>query len=630
MFASVDSLFTHVLLILNYVPVMNTLQVEKLLPIKLLHSRNFSVVITDLSGGYLYVNSLFQEKFAFISKNLLGSHFSKTVYSKDVILCNTAAKSCIKEPGQTFSVTVRKATEGKDYNWTQWDISSLKNENGNPYALVCVGQDVTKKDPYNSSLDDHDKVHKKNEHFLNENQFTSLVNHIPGVVYRCNSDEYFSISYTSNEIENLTGYPVAYFYENRKDGYSRLINEEDKAMVKSTIRNAINNKEQYALEYRIKHKDGELRWVFERGQAVFEGDKQISFIDGCIFDITNKKQVEAALAYSKDEVKRLALVAHSTTNSVMITDADENIIWVNEGFTRISGYTLDELKGKKIGYSLEGTETDEDAKKRLRFAIDNRLPFKDEFLCYVKDGGQVWVEVDSQPLFDEKGKHLGFMTIENDITRRKLAQKEQEELLQRLTLATDSAKIGIWEIDIKNNNHVIWDDTMFDIYGYSNTEEASPYKIWKKLLHPDDTNMMMEIIGELVSGKKEMDSALYRIITTNGMIRFIESHAIVKKSESGKVIRLIGTNRNVTDDVLVQEKLKSQNKALRDIAFIQSHEVRRPLANILGVIEVLNNNNTVSNKDILDHLIQSANELDTQIRSIVQKTNSLDGLIGGF
>ncbi|MBY0479865.1 MAG: PAS domain-containing protein [Chitinophagaceae bacterium] len=609
---------------------MNTLQVDHLLPHQLLHSRIFSVVITDLSGGYLYVNPLFQEKFSFISPNLLGRHFSETVFAKDVMLCNATAKACIKDPDQSFGVTVRKATDAVDYNWTQWELTCLRNEKGEAYAITCVGHDVTKKDPYNSSLDDYERVHGLPAIKMNDEQFISLVNHIPGVIYRNIGDEDFSILFISNEIENLTGYQAVHFYSNKKNGYSSLIYEEDKALVKAAIQEAINKKEQYAMEYRILHKDGNLKWVFERGQAVFEDDNKLSFLDGCIFDITEKKQFETALANSQDEVKRLALVAHSTTNSVMITDADENIIWVNQGFTRISGYTLDELKGKKIGYSLEGPEIDIEAKNRLRYAIDNKLPFKEEFLSYIKNGGHVWLEVDSQPLFDENGKHLGFMTIENDITRRKQAQQQQEELLQRLTLATDSAKIGIWEIDLKHNNKVIWDDTMFDIYGYANNPQVEPYKIWKKLMHPDDMQMMLEIITELVEGKKDMDSALYRIITTNGMVRFIESHAIVKKAENGKVIRLIGTNRNVTDDVLVQEKLKSQNKALRDIAFIQSHEVRRPLANILGVIEVLNNNNTVSNKDILDHLIQSANELDTQIRSIVQKTNSLDGLIGGF
>ncbi|MEQ1625400.1 MAG: PAS domain-containing protein, partial [Sediminibacterium sp.] len=576
---------------------MNQLQVDQLLPQQLLHSRVFSVVITDLNGGYLYVNPLFQQKFSFVTNHLIGTHFSNTVYAQDVSLCNAAAKACIKSPGKSVGITVRKATDETDYNWTQWELSCVRNESGTAIAIICVGHDVTKKEPYNSSLDDHQREHVTPSigNKMDDEQFISLVNNIPGVIYRCLGDEDFSVVFISNEIEHLTGFPATHFMNNQKDGYTALIYPDDKALVKQTILEAIHKKQQYAIEYRVVHKEGDLRWVFERGQGVYDQNQVLSYLDGCIFDITVQKHVEQALAYSQDEVKRLAMVAHSTTNSVMITDADENIIWVNQGFTRISGYSLDEIKGKKIGFSLEGPEADEDSQKRLRYALDNRLPFKDEFHSFVKTGEQVWLEVDSQPLFDEKGKHLGFMTIENDITRRKQAQQQQEELLQRLTLATDSAKIGIWEVDIKNNNHVIWDDTMFDIYGYSKDADLSPFKIWKKLMHPDDMNMMIEIIGELVSGKKDMDSALYRIITTNGMIRFVESHAIVKKAENGKVIRLIGTNRNVTDDVLVQEKLKSQNKALRDIAFIQSHEVRRPLANILGVIEVLNNTNTVNN-----------------------------------
>ena len=161
---------------------MNSLQAETLLPQQLLDSRIFSVVITDLTGEYLYVNSLFQEKFSFVSDNLIGSHFSNTVFSKDVILCNTAAKACIKEPGQSFEITVRKATDELDYNWTQWELNCLRRDNGDPYAIVCVGQDVTKKEPYNSSLDDYEKEHR--QPIMHEAQFTSLVNHIPGVIYR--------------------------------------------------------------------------------------------------------------------------------------------------------------------------------------------------------------------------------------------------------------------------------------------------------------------------------------------------------------------------------------------------------------------------------------------------------------
>ena len=136
--------------------------------------------------------------------------------------------------------------------------------------------------------------------------------------------------------------------------------------------------------------------------------------------------------------------------------------------------------------------------------------------------------------------------------------------------------------------------------------------------------MMGAVINDLVLGKKELNAAIYRIVLPDGQTRYIESHAIIKKSAEGKPVCLIGTNRDVTGAVLVQEKIKAQNKALREIAFIQSHEIRRPLANILGTIELLKTIGTVNELEVFHHLEESARELDHEIRNIVNKTNSLD------
>jgi len=601
---------------------MDHLKADKLFPIQLLNSLIFSVVLTDLEGRFLYINPLFQYKFSHLANDLLSFSFAKTVYADDVKLCNDAAKECIKNPDKHVTVTVRKASESEEYFWTTWEISALQNELGSIIGIISIGHDVTNTHSVvNRTSDLSDSVKT-----ILDLQNYSFINHIPGVVYRCIADEKLTINFFSEGIELLTGYPSSYFSTERKYGYDVLIDKDDILMVESSIAIAIANKHKYEMEYRIIHKDNEIRWVFERGGVIFDPITNQSYIDGSIFDVTPRKKVEAALARSEDEVKKLALVANNTTNSVLIADVDQQIIWVNEGFTRISGYTFDEVKGKKIGYSLDGPKVEERTKVRLKYSLDNKLAFKEEFLSYAKNGNAIWVEVDCQPLFDENNIHIGFMAIENDITRRRQAQIEQEELLQRLTLATDSAKIGIWEVDL-NDNHIIWDDKMYELYGYETNSPLPAYKIWKRCMHPDDLEMMQRIITQLAAGKREIDSAVYRIITPNGRVRHIESHAIVKKSPIGKILRLIGTNRNVTEDIIVQEKLKTQNKVLRDIAFIQSHEVRRPLANILGVIEVLNNSNSVNNKEIFDHLIESANELDMQIRSIVKKTNNLDGLM---
>lgn len=473
-------------------------------------------------------------------------------------------------------------------------------------------------------------MHTDADHIFNESgagidtaKLKALVNHIPGAIYRCRGDAALSLEFFSDEIEKLTGYPLDYFMKYKEYGYSNIVHREDVERLRTTIHAAVAEKEKFEIEYRIIKKDGEVRWVYESGQGNYDDGDKISYVDGCIFDITRRKNTEAALAKSKDEIKRLALVAHNTTNSVMITDADENITWVNEGYTRISGYTLEEVRGKKIGYSLIGPDVDDTMYQHIRLALAQKIPYKEEFQSYTKSGERIWLEVDCHPLQDETGRHLGFMAIETDITQRKNTLKQQEELLQRLRLATDSAEIGIFEIDL-GTNAVAWDDRMFELYGYKKDTDLSLYKIFFKAIHPDDTDMMVKIIDELLSMKKEVNGAVYRIVLADGKTRYIESHAIIKKSDSGRVLSLIGTNRDVTEDVLVQEKIKMQNKVLREIAFIQSHEVRKPLANILGVIEILKTSGAINELEIFDHLVESANELDQQIRTIVNKTNSID------
>jgi PAS domain S-box-containing protein len=601
---------------------MDQVKIDQLLPMQLLNSLVFSVVVTDLEGKFLYVNPLFKYKFSHLGSDLTNKHFAETVFAEDIKLCNEAARECVRFPEKHITVTVRKAVDGDDYFWTQWEVSAYQNQQGKVIGLVSIGHDVTSTETIHTRT----VALSKDIKTIHNEKFRSLVNHIPGVIYRCLGDDVLTVEFISDEVERLTGYPLSRFVEDKTNGYSALIHEADLEMVQATKRSAVTNKHHFEMEYRIINIHNEARWVFERGQAVYDETDQQVYVDGCIFDITDRKKVEAALEKSEDEVKRLALVAHNTTNSVLIADKDQQIIWVNEGFTRITGYTIDDVKGKRIGFSLEGDKADNRARIRLKHALDNKLAFKEEFYSETKSGAYIWVEADCQPLFDENHQHIGYMAIENDVTRRIEAQLQQQELLQRLTLATDSAKIGIWEIDIKDGN-IIWDDKMFELYGYEKDSPFPPYKIWKQAVHPEDLIMMEKIINELIEGKRDIDSAMYRITLPNGRVRHIESHAIIKKSANGKVLRLIGTNRNVTEDIVVQEQLKTQNKVLRDIAFIQSHEVRRPLANILGVIEVLNNSNSVNNKEIFDHLIESANELDMQIRSIVRKTNNIDGIM---
>ncbi|MFT2007115.1 PAS domain S-box protein [Pontibacter sp. 13R65] len=131
------------------------------------------------------------------------------------------------------------------------------------------------------------------------------------------------------------------------------------------------------------------------------------------------------------ELEKLSVVARRTTNSVIITDAQGLTEWVNEGFTRITGYTLPEMLGRKPGEILQGPETDPDTVRRVSRALKAQEPFSDEILNYRKSGEKFWFYKEVTPIFSESGELTRFIAILSDITARK------EEEAQRLAMARE-------------------------------------------------------------------------------------------------------------------------------------------------------------------------------------------------
>jgi len=109
---------------------------------------------------------------------------------------------------------------------------------------------------------------------------------------------------------------------------------------------------------------------------------------------------------------------------VAITDAEGLVEWTNPGFTRISGYTLAEVRGRKPGHLLQGPDTDPAVVAQMRERLAAREGFTVELLNYHKSGRPYWVELEVQPLRDAAGTLTGYMGLQVDITQRRRAQEE--------------------------------------------------------------------------------------------------------------------------------------------------------------------------------------------------------------
>jgi len=131
-----------------------------------------------------------------------------------------------------------------------------------------------------------------------------------------------------------------------------------------------------------------------------------------------------------EETKYLALAAQRTSNGVVFTDRDNRIVWVNEGFTRLSGYELHEVAGLKPGAVLGSVRTPPETVERLQQAIASREAIRAEVCNRAKDGSEYWIGVDIQPLQDEHGAPTGFVEVQSDITERVLQRQHMAKLIE--------------------------------------------------------------------------------------------------------------------------------------------------------------------------------------------------------
>ena len=155
-----------------------------------------------------------------------------------------------------------------------------------------------------------------------------------------------------------------------------------------------------------------------------------------------RRHVEDRLRSSEREACRLALVARHTDNAVIIADPEGRIEWINDAFTRMTGYTLEEACGRKPGHLLQGPETDPLTVNYMGQQIRAGQGFNVEVLNYAKSGREYWLAIDCQPVRDGEGQLLGFVAIESDVTERWRVATEAIQARAELETAYDATIEG--------------------------------------------------------------------------------------------------------------------------------------------------------------------------------------------
>jgi len=331
--------------------------------------------------------------------------------------------------------------------------------------------------------------------------------------------------------------------------FLQFTHPDDRTKVNEAFENSINSQTINSIEHRILTAKGSLKHVIENWR-IFQDDngKPIRALGTCQ-DITKQKIAE-------EEITKLSLVARKTSNAVIITDAEEKIQWVNDAFTQMTGFELNEIMGKKPSAFLQGPETNPEIVSYMRRKISKNQTFQCDIINYSKLGKKYWTNIKCQPEFDPSGKLTGFFSIQTDITKQKEAEQAIAKLTERMTLATNSAKIGIWDWDIVND-HIIWDKIMYQIFGIAEDKFSDPFLARTAIIHADDLEDENANIQKALSGGSKFDSE-FRVIWPDKTIRYIKGDAMVIRDPSGNALRMIGTNLDITENKRLEKAVKTE------------------------------------------------------------------------
>lgn len=233
------------------------------------------------------------------------------------------------------------------------------------------------------------------------------------------------------------------------ESYLQSIHPEDRHKITTAIEASLKQQVEYNVEHRIFTLAQELRWIRGTGKVVLGKDGVPEKMVGLVQDITTEKE-------EHERVAQLAMVANTTTNMVIITDREGRTEWVNPAFEQITGYTLQEVLGKKPGSVLQGAGTNTDTVHHIRQKLKEGKGFKNvELINYTKQGKTYWVSLEVHPLTDNEGNVVKFVAVQTDVTEQKTANANLRESESRFRQIIEFSPMGILMYELNAENQLI-------------------------------------------------------------------------------------------------------------------------------------------------------------------------------
>ncbi|MBT0654592.1 PocR ligand-binding domain-containing protein [Geomobilimonas luticola] len=289
-----------------------------------------------------------------------------------------------------------------------------------------------------------------------------------------------------------------------------------------------------------------------------------------LIDILEGLADKVALAMAQRQAEKELLEREKLYHDLLDTIPD--LIWLknpdgvylscNATFERFFGASEAAILGK-TDYDFVDKELADFFRTNDRKVMAAGKPcHNEEWITFADDSHRALLYTTKVPMHDTEGKLVGILGVGRDITARVEYEERVRSLNDRLQLATSSARLGVWDWDVRTNT-MEWDDRMFELYGITSDTFPSNIDAWLNGLHPDDKELAVAECQAALRGEKEFDTT-FRVQHPDGTVKYIKANGLVIRQPDGTAVRMTGVNADITERKRAEEALQRSESTIRN------------------------------------------------------------------
>lgn len=508
------------------------------------------------TGNIIRCNKTIRKNLGYSKDEIIGKPIYK-LYNPD---CYELVKTTFDEfckTGEIHDLDLQLQRKNGSIIDVNLNVSSARDSKGNILYSRFVWRDV-------SARKKAEKALKKSEHFLKEAQ---QIAHIGSWSLDLKTD----ILWWSDEVYRIFGLQPNEI-KPTYNSFLHYIHPDDRTLVNKAYSDSLKNNSQYDIIHRLLLEGGQIKYVNETCDTVYDKNKTPLRSFGTVQDITERKIVDEALRLSEQKYRTLfenvneGFALHEIILDKNETPIDYKFLEINPAFEKQIGFSREEILNKTAKELLPGIE--KDPNNLIKIYGEVALSGKEIVFEDYSDEIGKWFLIHA---FSTSYKNFGVTFT--DITDRKKAETAMMESQERLSLATKAAKIGIWDWDIINNK-LHWDDILYELFSIKKTDYPDPNLVFKKILHPEDLARVENEMESALKGK-EIFNTRFRIFWPDNSLRNLVTVANIYYDDKGKPVRMIGTTRDNTKIINTELELKKHRDNLEELVKERTSDLER-------------------------------------------------------